>query len=210
MNQPEKMMNGLAGFLAGAGLLLLPTLGVAEDAEGGAEDSDPVAQYIGVDACGKCHKRASTGDQLARWQDSRHAHAYETLATPVALELASARGIANPQESADCLRCHVTAYGQDPAVIAPTPEGKRGFSTEDGVQCETCHGAGSLYKSRKVMKSQEDAMAAGLIIPDESLCVSCHNAESPTFDAEAGFDFEERSQEIAHPNPKKAEVEAAE
>ena len=37
------------------------------------------------------------------------------------------------------------------------------FKIEDGVQCETCHGAGSNYKSLKVMKNEKDAIANGLI-----------------------------------------------
>lgn len=159
------------------------------------------AQYIGVEACGKCHKRDSTGNQLAKWRETRHANAFATLASPKALEVAEERGIDDPQKDERCVRCHVTAYGVDPSLIAPVAEGKRGLVAEDGVQCESCHGPGSLYKKRKIMKSRETAVAAGLLIPDEKTCTACHNKDSPMYKE---FDFEEMKKKIIHPNPKKA------
>jgi len=72
---------------------------------------------------------------------------------------------------------------------------------EHGVQCETCHGAGSDYKSRKVMKDHDASIAAGLTIPDEQLCLTCHNDKSPTF---TGFDFDEMWAKVNHPNPARA------
>ena len=71
-------------------------------------------------------------------------------------------------------------------------------SMMDELSCETCHGPGSKYKSNTIMKDREKSIAAGLIIPDEKLCKTCHNEESPTF---KGFNFEEYSKKIAHPNP---------
>lgn len=57
------------------------------------------------------------------------------------------------------------------------------FKVEDGVQYETCHGAGSAYKDMKVMKDKKLAIKKGLIVHEklEEFCVSCHNDESPTF-----------------------------
>jgi len=46
--------------------------------------------------------------------------------------------------------------------------------SEIDVSCEACHGPGSGYKAMDVMKSREASVAAGLIIPDEALCKSCH------------------------------------
>ena len=72
---------------------------------------------------------------------------------------------------------------------------------EDGVQCETCHGAGSDYKSLKVMKDKQLAMKNGLEMHDniEEFCKSCHNPESPTF---VEFKFEESWNKIKHPVPQ--------
>jgi hypothetical protein len=75
------------------------------------------------------------------------------------------------------------------------------FKVEDGVQCETCHGAGSNYKSLKVMKNRQDAIANGLMVHEsnEKYCKSCHNSESPTFKE---FKFAEMWDKIKHPTPK--------
>ena len=175
-------------------MLSLAAKGKAEEAA--AEK----AAYIGVEACGKCHKRASTGDQLGKWQSAGHSKAYVTLASPEAAKIAKERGIADAQKDGKCLKCHVTAHGVDPALIEPAPEGKKGFVVADGVQCEACHGPGSLYQSRSTMKSREASVAAGLMIPNEKTCIKCHNKESPTF---KGFNYEEMVKKISHPNPKK-------
>ena len=42
------------------------------------------------------------------------------------------------------------------------------------MQCEACHGPGSDYKSMKVMKDRDASIAAGLVIPVEETCKSCH------------------------------------
>ena len=184
-------------------LAVTAILGIAaalSPSQAGAQEEKPKAQYIGVEACGKCHKRKSTGDQLGQWMASKHAKALATLASEEAKKIATAKGIADPQKEGACLKCHVTGHGIDPSLIMPPAEGKKGFLVEEGVQCEACHGAGSLYEGRKVMKSREQSVANGLIIPDEKTCLTCHNKESPTF---VSFDYKEAVKKIAHPNPEK-------
>jgi len=150
--------------------------------------------YVGVDSCKMCHKKEDKGDQYGKWQATKHANAYATLASDAAKEIASGKGIANAQEAPECLKCHVTAAGVDASML------DKKYKVEDGVGCESCHGAGSEYKNMKIMKDLEAAKAAGLLIPDEDTCKKCHNEESPTFKE---FDFAARSAEIAHPNPSK-------
>lgn len=194
MVRPVTRLSALAGVL---GLLLSQTPALAQSEK---------PAYIGVEACGKCHKRETTGNQLGKWQESKHAKAFATLATPKAKEIAAAKGIADPQKDGKCLKCHVTAHGVDASLIvkAATPE-EKGFVAEDGVQCETCHGPGSLYKARKVMKDKAAAVAAGLIAPDEKLCKTCHNPETPSYKE---FNFAEMKKKIEHPNPNKGKAEA--
>ena len=159
--------------------------------------SVPVAAenaYAGVDACKMCHKKEDKGNQYEQWQGSKHANAYATLASDKAKEIASGKGIANAQEAAECLECHVTAAGVDASLL------DKEYNVEDGVGCESCHGAGSEYKYIKIMKDEAAAVAAGLMIPNEDTCKKCHNEESPTFKE---FDFAARSAEIAHPTPNK-------
>ena len=92
----------------------------------------------------------------------------------------------------------MTAYGADAAKFASKP-----LAAKDGVQCESCHGPGSLYKKKKTMADHDKSVAAGMWEPgkDEKICAGCHNDESPTWDPAAGFDFEKRKEEIAHPIP---------
>lgn len=83
--------------------------------------------------------------QFASWSETPHAKALDKLKP-------------EEQAKAECLKCHAT-----------------GDSAEmPGVQCESCHGAGSGYKSMKIMKDTAAATAAGLVKPEEALCVSCH------------------------------------
>lgn len=149
--------------------------------------------YVGVDGCKMCHKKVEKGDQYGAWLKSKHAQAYATLASEKAKEVAAAKGIDNPQESPECLKCHVTGYGLDASIY------DKKYKMEDGVSCESCHGPGKDYKNIKIMKDTEQARANGLILPTEEVCKKCHNEESPTFKA---FDFEEEYGEIAHPKPK--------
>jgi len=191
----------LLGAVVGLVALQAPAM-----AEEGAKPKK--GKYIGVANCGKCHKSKSKGNQLKQWQDSKHAGAYATLGTDeakaVAKEVLGKK--VDPQKEDACLKCHVTAHGVDPKTgIAPIPDGKKVHDVKDGVGCESCHGAGSEYKARKVMKKRDDAIAAGLVIPTEELCVECHNEESPTY---TEFKFEEMFEKVKHPNPKKAKAAA--
>jgi hypothetical protein len=170
---------------------LLASAGLAGSAR--ADDAAEKPQYVGAESCAKlCHKTEKQGSQLSIWEESSHAKAFQVLASPKALEVGKAKGIDNPQQSNACLKCHVTGHG----VSDDLKDAK--FSHEEGVGCEACHGAGSLYKKRSVMKDRDAAVAAGLVIPDEKTCLKCHNKESPTFKP---FDYKERYAKIAHAKP---------
>jgi hypothetical protein len=53
------------------------------------------------------------------------------------------------------------------------------------VDCETCHGPGSDYKTIPVMKNLENAKKAGLIIPTKTDCAKCHGkGKVPTMTSE--------------------------
>ncbi len=42
------------------------------------------------------------------------------------------------------------------------------------LDCESCHGPGSEYKSLAIMKDSRKARSAGLVIPVRSFCAKCH------------------------------------
>jgi hypothetical protein len=143
--------------------------------------------YVGSKACKFCHTGEKKGKMWEIWSESKHAQALAALD--------SAKGeTKNPK----CLKCHTTGYGaggydaEGMAVLA-TPEGL------GAVGCEACHGPGSDYKSLSVMRDRQAAIAAGLVIPNETTCTGCHNEESPTF---KGFNFDSSWAKIAHYLPK--------
>jgi hypothetical protein len=148
-------------------------------------------KYVGAKTCKMCHQTDKQGKQFDIWQKSKHAEAFKTLSTPKAAEVAKARGLKKgASESPECLECH--AITADAKLIP------------DGVQCESCHGAGSDYKNMAVMKDKAKAVAAGLTdfkdnAAMEKACKSCHNAKSPSY---KGFKFEEMWAKIRHPIPK--------
>lgn len=154
-----------------------------------AEETEGTPTYVGANKCKICHKGEKNGEIWEKWEADPHSKAMESL---------------DPEKgentNPECLRCHTTGYGAG-------GYGAEGMEELDlaNVGCEACHGPGSEYKSMKIMKDPEAALAAGLIVPDESTCMACHNEDSPTF---KGFDFAEYWAQIEHKLPPKEEEEA--
>jgi hypothetical protein len=198
------------GF-AGVGLSVILGLAVSA-AVAQAEAAAPQHAYIGVAGCRMCHTTAKQGNQVGIWKGTKHATAYETLKTPEALKMGTDRGLKKaPVESPECLRCHATAWDLSDAQKADFV--KPAFKVEDGVQCETCHGAGNDYKSLSVMKDHALSLKAGLMMGDEKLCITCHNDQSPAWKPDrfttkdgkkVGFDYDACWDKIKHTVPKAA------
>lgn len=136
--------------------------------------------YVGAKKCKMCHNKEATGGQYAQWLATKHAKAMESL---------NAEEAKNPA----CIKCHSTV-GSISADLVGT------LKIEEGVSCESCHGPGSKYFPNAIMKSREKSMEMGLILPTEEVCVKCHNEESEYYE---GFNFEEATAIITHPNPAK-------
>lgn len=186
-------------------LCLLPAL-LAPAA--GAQPAGGDRDWIGVDRCGRCHRKELYGDQVAAWRKDVHASALETLRGERALAIAKERSLAAPPDQApECLSCHVTAYGVAPERIAYQ------LDPADGVQCESCHGPGADYRKKQIMSDRDEAIAHGLWRADEdpAVCTACHNEKSPTWDAKrfvrpdgstAAFDFELGKARFPHAIPE--------
>jgi 2',3'-cyclic-nucleotide 2'-phosphodiesterase (5'-nucleotidase family) len=114
-------------------------------------------RYLGQSACAKCHSEVAR-----RWLQTGHASAMETLVGR------------NRQSDTACIPCHVTGHGE--------PGGFRDMGTTPwlgGVQCEACHGPGSLH------------VTSGGALPYGSVsaldCVRCHTVtQSPDFSYQRG------------------------
>lgn len=113
------------------------------------------AKYVGTEDCATCHEEA-----VAFWKQTRHAQAWATLAE---------RG---KDRSFDCVGCHLTGWeapgGSNLAFNEPLRD----------VQCEVCHGPGSLHSDAL---GKEKVSSLVRKTPEER-CKVCHTPDhSDTF-----------------------------
>ena len=153
-------------------------------------------EYIGASQCKACHSNAKMGGlSYKTWESSAHAKAFKTLQSAAADKIAAEKGHkTKAAETKECLTCHVTGMDVAGAKFA------KNFKNDEGVGCESCHGAGSTYKTKHA-KDLAGAKALGLETPKvadgsaEKQCKTCHNEKSPTF---KGFKFKEMWPKVAH------------
>jgi hypothetical protein len=104
------------------------------------------ASFAGIQACAECHEEA-----YEFWKKTGHAKAYETLVVDF------------KEFNLDCVSCHVTGY-EKPGGSTVTFVDKL-----KDVQCEECHGPGSIHV--------ESLEASDVVLaPPQSLCSKCHHA----------------------------------
>ncbi|MSP23988.1 MAG: hypothetical protein EXR75_02265 [Myxococcales bacterium] len=105
------------------------------------------AAFIGVDACTDCHAEAR-----AVWDKTAHAHAYKTLSDDF------------KEYNLECVGCHVTGYGKPGGSTVAHVDKLR------DVQCEDCHGPGSLHAAAP----EKQGLIA--LAPEPKTCVErCHH-----------------------------------
>jgi 2',3'-cyclic-nucleotide 2'-phosphodiesterase (5'-nucleotidase family) len=115
------------------------------------------ASYVGVEACSNCHE-----EPKKVWDKTVHAHAYGTLEKQF------------KEANLDCVNCHVTGYDK--------PGGSTVTHVADlkNVQCEVCHGPGSLHSAKPEKNKIPIAK------PTADACLECHHPPHVhTFDAKA-------------------------
>ncbi|MCP4568923.1 MAG: hypothetical protein GY841_15215 [FCB group bacterium] len=133
------------------GVFLAIMLVAAVSAGEAAKTAKAGYAYIGAKKCSMCHKKDGIKES---WMTSKHATAWDDL-TP-------------EQQKDDALKPYYTT--------GTTAKGE----LLTGVQCEVCHGPGSAYKKKTIMKDHKEAIANGLLVPDEKACLKCHNEKAPT------------------------------
>lgn len=162
------------------------------DGDYGAIDTmeTPGAKYVGNQVCQSCHAEA-----YRIWIASKHARSYVDLQTMMAMMMGEECNIqaCHPQESIECLTCHATAASVSREFRAG------GFRIEEGVKCEACHGPGGAYCREEIMKKRQTAKAAGLMMPTEKDCMSCHK-QKPSHEMlkTKPFDYAGAWKKIAH------------
>ncbi len=107
--------------------------------------------------------------EYEQWKKTRHAEAYLRLSEVQRRDRA-------------CLGCHTSSPASaDPELL--------------GVQCESCHGAGSLYAPNHVMRDGALARLYGLEAVSAETCAPCHASASPSIKK---FDYTEALKLITH------------
>ncbi len=115
--------------------------------------------YVGVEECGSCHRKA-----VNFWKKTRHYQAWKTLE------------VVGKQFNYDCTSCHVTGWDKPGGATMGYNDKLR------AVQCETCHGPGSIHVDEDGKEKPRSLRAE----PPPTLCKTCHNKEhSDTFDYKA-------------------------
>lgn len=142
------------------------------------------AIYEGVGTCASsgCHGRVSPHsltnvlqNEYYTWSRyDQHSKAFEHLTNEQGLIIAAHLGIKNPDQDKQCLSCHST-YVTDPSLKG------RLFRLEEGVGCESCHGASSRYlktHARKKSTHQQNLDRGLTKLTDPKIraevCLDCH------------------------------------
>lgn len=102
--------------------------------------------YVGIDTCTNCHDEARKV-----WDATKHANAYTTLTKEF------------KEFNLDCVSCHVTGYDR--------PGGSTVTHVEEltAVQCEVCHGPGSLHAAKP------EKVKIPVAKPSTDSCLACHH-----------------------------------
>jgi hypothetical protein len=108
------------------------------------------AHYVGVQACLECHE-----DTKTFWENDKHEKAWETLERD------------NKTFDLECVNCHTTGYGQPGGSILGA------LKNLTDVQCEQCHGPGSLHAE----DGDPDLIKLKVV---QKVCVQCHNEKHST------------------------------
>lgn len=144
---------------------------------------DPAGQFVGAERCGTCHKQA-----FAKWKETKHAHATETLT-----KLSPPR-----QFDPECISCH--SVGWHPKEYYPYDSGYVSLETTPaltGNACENCHGPGRGHseaeEARPRRLAERDRMRQAMRLTKatakESVCEKCHDLDnSPEFHKDGAFD----------------------
>ena len=161
---------------------LAALLGAAVAAANPGAPADAMHQGVASCASGICHgsakPRSATPvqqNEYVTWQHfDPHAGAFHALTEPRGREIARRLGIADVTAAPQCLGCHADA-------APPAQRGPR-FQLDDGIGCESCHGAADRWIASHAdtpRVTHADNLRAGLRPLEQpvvraSVCLDCH------------------------------------
>ena len=141
-------------------------------------------KFVGTGSCsssnchGSVHPRKGTNvlqNEYVTWlKHDKHSRAYSVLMKSDAKRMAALLNLKDPTKEPLCLKCHST-YVPD--------QSRRGekFTPDDGVSCESCHGAAERYLETHTVEgaTHEENIKNGLtdtvtLTKRATLCLSCH------------------------------------
>lgn len=164
-----------------------------------------LAKFTGVASCQSsgCHGGGLGKDQCSTWATfDFHVRAFAILLTPRSLAITDALHSENPALNARCTVCHSPFEAVSPARLMPSAH------PDEGVSCESCHGAASgwLRSHTRTDYTYAQRLASGMnelrsAYGRANTCVACHEYLSPDI-AKAGHPdliFELDSQTVSEP-----------
>jgi len=200
-----------AGFSLAA-LAALPFVAFEGAAE---EEAAATAEYVGSDACKKCHfkqhrywKKTHKVDTLAALRPTTEADDKARFDKKTKAKLDPKKDYSTDKA---CLPCHTTGMGKKGGYPEDGKADEDMMKSMGQIGCESCHGAGSLYvkhktdaleKDKEAKFTFEDMEPLGLVQPDEKVCTACHNEKAGTQPAEP-FDFETAKKKVHSKKKKK-------
>ena len=140
-------------------------------------------QYVGVGSCSssQCHGSVSPREstkvlqnEYSTWKKhDPHSRAWQMLLNEDSKRIAHHLGISAPEKEPLCLECHSTHVQKGSAQST--------FQVEDGVGCESCHGAAEKWLAPHAARDSSHANNVRLGMTELSspssqatLCLSCH------------------------------------
>ena len=162
--------------------------------------------FVGAQGCksSSCHGGAGPKrSQFITWSRyDFHTKAYPVLITARSARIAEGLGITQAQTSASCTVCHSPLQSVAPSRIART------VHPDEGVSCESCHGAAGSWLRGHTRPDWTYAMRVGAGLRDlkslyvrANTCVACHQNLAPEL-LKAGHPdlfFEMDGQSVAEP-----------
>ena len=156
-------------------------------------------EYVGVELCRMCHI-----PHFESWSETKMSKAFDLLKPNVRSDAKKKAGI-DPKidytNNPACIMCHTTGFGRPGGFVSieKTPE-------MANVQCETCHGPGSIYtqmmlKVKGTYTRQDYVKEGKMIMPSkkDNVCTQqCHNQASPFVKPGYKFDFNDRKKIGTH------------